>query len=154
MPLGAVPEALEKASTFRAVVLCEEGEVDLLAKLLAGSQKPHGVVAVNLDSSQNASRCPGVVGNQVAFRRVKFTYIATAGVDTPKPKVVGEKVMRYDNLRTAVLYVRLYKEYFPVEGWKHALQNPQRVFHAWVAKRHLNPDHLLTPFFRVARLLH
>ena len=64
-----VAEAIEKATgVFRAVVLCGPDQADLLATILLGSKKPHGVIAVTPDHPEASARCPGAVGNPCVFK--------------------------------------------------------------------------------------
>ena len=99
-----VAGALDKASgTFEAVVLCDSGQADLLATLLIGSKKPHGVIAVTPDHPEAAARCPGAVGNSCVFKTVFFHHISSVGVDLPGPKVSAARAPKVVATKTAVL---------------------------------------------------
>ena len=133
-----VAGALDNASgTFKAVVLCDSGQADLLATLLLGSKKPHGVIAVTPDHPEAAARCPGAVGNSCVFKTVFFHHISSVGVDLPGPKVSAARAPKAVATKTAVLYVRVYKKYVTKAAWKDILASPQRAFHNWIAQQHL-----------------
>ncbi|CAE7331212.1 OTUD4 [Symbiodinium sp. KB8] len=133
-----VAEAIEKATgVFRAVVLCGPEQADLLATVLLGSKKPHGVIAVTPDHPEASARCPGAVGNSCVFKQVQFHHISSAGVELPSPKVLATKAPKVVASKTAVMYVRVYKKYVAKNAWKDILANPQRAFHHWIAQQHV-----------------
>ncbi|CAE7832356.1 unnamed protein product, partial [Symbiodinium sp. CCMP2592] len=123
--------------TYKAVVLCGPGQADLLATLLLGSKRPHGVIAVTPDDPEASARCPGEAGNQCAFRQVRYHHISTPGVDLPGPKVAAAKAQKVVAAKTVVLYARIYKKFVPKATWKDVLVSPQRAFHCWIAQQHL-----------------
>ena len=133
-----VAEAIEKATgVFKAVVLCGPEQADLLATILLGSKKPHGVIAVTPDHPEASARCPGAVGNSCVFKLVQFHHISSAGVELPGPKVLATKAPKVVASKTAVMYVRVYKKYVAKNAWKDILANPQRAFHHWIAQQHM-----------------
>ncbi|CAE7314703.1 OTUD4 [Symbiodinium sp. CCMP2592] len=138
LDFSEVATALEKTTgVYKAVVLCGPGQADLLATLLLGSKRPHGVVAVTPDHPEAEARCPGAVGNQCVFKPVHFHHISSPGVDLPSPKVTAARTQKVVAAKTAVLYVRIYKKYVTKGAWKDVLASPQRAFHHWVAQHHM-----------------
>ncbi|CAE7249901.1 unnamed protein product [Symbiodinium sp. CCMP2592] len=134
----AVADELEKTTgVYKAVVLCGPGQADLLATLLLGSKRPHGVVAVTPDHPDASARCPGAIGNSCVFKQVHFHHISTAGIDLPGPKVAAARAQKVMPAKTAVLYVRIYKRYVSKATWKDVIASPQRAFHTWVAQQHM-----------------
>lgn len=55
----------------------------------------------------------------------------------PGPKHKGQKLEKVEEVRFAVLYVKIVQKFVSPDDWQRATQNPQKFFHAWLAKRHL-----------------
>ena len=129
----------EAKGVFKAVVLCTPDQRDTLQELLKGTEKLHAVLCVTLGSGPGAEKCPGTnVGTgKPTFRQAVFTRVHTPGQTVPGPKHKGQKLEKVEEVRFAVLYVKIVQKFVSPDDWQRATQNPQKFFHAWLAKRHL-----------------
>ena len=133
-----VAAALQKednTSVFKAVILCNGDQKEVVSSLLRGSGKQHSVLLVIPGTAPDAQRCPGIAHNVVSFRMVSFVRVVSSKeLAAPGPKVVAPKVPKVEAVQTAVIYVKLHERYTSGENWKQAVKSPQSCFHKWMLK--------------------
>ncbi|CAE7040599.1 unnamed protein product [Symbiodinium sp. CCMP2592] len=127
--------AAHTEGAFKAVVLCDDSQYELLCNIAKGSNKEHGITAVTL--AKDGNRCAGECDGQLRFRNVSFRCIRTAGQEHPKPRVSSPAVGIIKAETTTVLFARFHKKYMEPAAWAAACKAPQAEMHMWAAKRNL-----------------
>jgi hypothetical protein len=125
---------------FKAVVLVDQEQLDVLKVLLESSQKAYGIAAIVPGPGEGLEKIPGEISGVLAFRKARVWKIWSAGIQAPAAKGSSSSTFKVTPKETVVLSVRVLERFLPASVWQEAKASPQRFVHRWLASRKMRAE--------------
>ena len=125
---------------FKAVVLVDQEQLDVLKVLLESSQKAYGIAAIVPGPGEGLEKIPGEISGVLAFRKARVWKIWSAGIQAPAAKGSSSSTFKVTPKETVVLSVRVLERFLPASVWQEAKASPQRFVHRWMASRKMRAE--------------
>eukprot|EP00439_Symbiodinium_sp_Y106_P000303 s12415_g1.t1 len=107
-------------TTLEAVVFIKPEQKEVAANLIRGAGSPYKFLLIYLDKKEGC-RTPGMIDGKLALRQAVVTRISSdqnlSGVPQPKG-ITANAVKIQPATETAVLFMKVYKNYASADFWK------------------------------------
>ena len=124
-------------AVFKAVVLCNTEEQELINTMLAGTAKKHSVLTIVLGKCDKAQRIPGKIGDRLCFRDGLATKITSQNTAAPQPTGTKQQQVQIATKATQVISVRVPSLFMEREKWDMFAKNPSKSIVQWCGDHHV-----------------
>ena len=126
-------------TTLEAVVYIKPEQKEVAANLIRGAGSPYKFLLIYLDKKEGC-RTPGMIDGKLVFRQAVVTRISSdqnlSGVPQPKG-ITANAVKIQPATETAVLFMKVYKNYASADFWKRFGSNPNRSIVHWASQHRM-----------------
>eukprot|EP00438_Fugacium_kawagutii_P034463 Skav200256 [mRNA] locus=scaffold128:246598:249372:+ [translate_table: standard] len=130
----------DATSTFKAVVLVTNEQVEVLKTILDGDKKAYGITAVVVGATEGAEKVPGEVQGKLSFRTAKVWQLWSTGVQCPRARGGESVAFKVKPKETVVIAARIFERFVSQASWAEAKHAPQKFVHKWFASHSLRAE--------------
>ena len=112
---------------FKAVVLVDQEQLDVLKVLLESSQKAYGIAAIVPGPGEGLEKIPGEISGVLAFRKARSLEDLECGYSSASSQRSFRHLQVSQPKETVVLSVRVLERFLPASVWQEAKASPSKV---------------------------
>ena len=137
--LAAFLDGAKPGTTLEAVVYIKPDQKEVASNLIRGAGAPYKFLLIYLDKKDGV-RTPGLVDGRLVFRQAVVIQLSSdknfGGV--PQPKGINATAVKIQPAtETAVLFMKVYKNFASADFWKRFGSNPNRSLVQWASQHRM-----------------
>ena len=137
--LATFLDGAKPGTTLEAVVYIKPDQKEVASNLIRGAGAPYKFLLIYLDKKDGV-RTPGLVDGRLVFRQAVVIQLSSdknfGGV--PQPKGINATAVKIQPAtETAVLFMKVYKNFASADFWKRFGSNPNRSLVQWASQHRM-----------------